>query len=106
VLGVVGVPATGDDFYVSLWDVLYVLLSPLAPNPCGCWTNCLLCVYQLCVGVGACMKRADEIIRGDRRVTLDTGATKLGIGHSAVQETTGGSRHRKICARLGTTFTD
>jgi len=30
-------------------------------------------------------KRADEIIKEDRRVTLDAIATKLGIGHSAVQ---------------------
>jgi transposase len=31
-------------------------------------------------------KRVDEIIKEDRRVMLDTIATKLGIGHNAVQE--------------------
>ena len=29
-------------------------------------------------------KRADEIIKEDRRVTLDAIATKLGLGHNAV----------------------
>jgi transposase len=29
-------------------------------------------------------KRVDEIIKEDRRVTLDAIATKLGIGHNAV----------------------
>ena len=31
-------------------------------------------------------KRVDEIIKEDRRVTRDEIATKLGIGHNAVQE--------------------
>jgi len=30
-------------------------------------------------------KRVEENIKEDRRVTLDTTATKLGIGHNAVQ---------------------
>ena len=34
-------------------------------------------------------KRIDEIIKEDRHVTLDAIATKLGIGHNAVQEMTG-----------------
>jgi predicted ArsR family transcriptional regulator len=34
-------------------------------------------------------KRVDEIIKEDRRVTLDAIATKLGIGHNAVQEMIG-----------------
>jgi len=34
-------------------------------------------------------KRVDEIIKEDRRVTLDAIATNLGIGHSAVQEMIG-----------------
>jgi len=34
-------------------------------------------------------ERVDEIIKEDRRVTLDAIATKLGIGHNAVQETIG-----------------
>jgi transposase len=33
-------------------------------------------------------KRADEIIKEERRMTLDAIATKHGIGHSAVQEMT------------------
>ena len=44
-------------------------------------------------------KRVDEIIKEDRRVTLDTIATKLGIGHKAVQEMIGSFGYRKICAR-------
>ena len=44
-------------------------------------------------------KRVDEIIKEDRRVTLDAIATKLGIGHGAVQEMTGSLGYRKICAR-------
>ena len=43
-------------------------------------------------------KRVDEIIKEDVRVTLDAIATKLGIGHSAVQEMTGSLGYRKICA--------
>ena len=44
-------------------------------------------------------KRVDEIIKQDRRVTLDAVATKLGIGHSAVQEMTGSLGYRKRFAR-------
>ena len=44
-------------------------------------------------------KRLDEIIKEDRRVTLDAIATKLGIGHNAVQEMIGSLGYRKICAR-------
>ena len=36
-------------------------------------------------------ERIDEIIQDDRRVTVDTIARTLGIGHSAVQEMTEGS---------------
>ena len=43
-------------------------------------------------------KRVDEIIKEDRRVTLNTVATKLGIQHSAVQEMIGSLGYRKICA--------
>jgi len=43
-------------------------------------------------------KRFDEIINEDRRVMLDAIATKLGIGHNAVQETIGSLGYRKICA--------
>jgi len=42
-------------------------------------------------------KRIDEIIKEDRRVTLNAVATKLGIGHSAVQEMFGSLGYRKIC---------
>jgi hypothetical protein len=45
------------------------------------------------------MKRVDEIIKEDRGVTLDSIATKLGIGHNAVQEMTGSLGYLKICAR-------
>ena len=45
-------------------------------------------------------KRFDEIMKEDRRVTLDAIATKLGIGHNAVQEMIGSLGYRKICARL------
>ena len=44
-------------------------------------------------------KRTDEIIKEDRRVTLDKIATKLGVGHNAVQEMIGSLGYRKICAR-------
>jgi len=42
-----------------------------------------------------------ELMRSLRktRVTLDTIATKLGIGHSAVQEMIGSLGYQKICAR-------
>jgi len=40
-----------------------------------------------------------KFIKEDRRVTLDAVATKLGIGHNAVQEMTGSLGYRKICAR-------
>jgi len=43
-------------------------------------------------------KRVGEVIKEDRRVTLDAIATKLGIGHSAVQEMIGSLDYRKICA--------
>ena len=44
-------------------------------------------------------KRLDEIITEDRRVTLEAIATKLGTGHTAVQEMIGSLGYRKICAR-------
>jgi len=44
-------------------------------------------------------KRVDEIIKEDRRVTLDAIATKLEIGHNAVQGMIGNLGYRKICAR-------
>ena len=40
-------------------------------------------------------KRVDEIIKEDRRVTLDAIATKLGIGHIAVREMIGSLDYRK-----------
>ena len=40
-------------------------------------------------------KRVDEIITEHRRVTLDAIATKLGLGHNAVQEMTGSLDYRK-----------
>jgi len=43
-------------------------------------------------------KRVDEIIKVDRRVTLDAIATKLGIEHNAVQEMIGSLGYWKICA--------
>ena len=44
-------------------------------------------------------KRDDKIIKEDRRVTLDAIATKLGIGHNAVQEMIGSLDLRKKCHR-------
>jgi histone-lysine N-methyltransferase SETMAR len=44
-------------------------------------------------------ERVDEIIQDDRRVTVDTIARKLGIGHSAVQEMLESLGYRKVCAR-------
>ena len=44
-------------------------------------------------------KRLDEIIKEDRRVTLDAVAAKFGIRHSAVQEMIGSLGYREICAR-------
>jgi len=43
-------------------------------------------------------ERVEEIIQDDRRVTVDTTARTLGLGHSAVQmiESLG---YRKVCAR-------
>ena len=41
-------------------------------------------------------KRVDEIIKEDRRVTLDSIATELGIGHIVVQEVIGGLGIRKF----------
>ncbi|PNF43068.1 hypothetical protein B7P43_G02717 [Cryptotermes secundus] len=43
--------------------------------------------------------RLDEIIEDDRRVTVDTIARKLGIGHSTVQEMIESLGYRKVCAR-------
>jgi len=40
-------------------------------------------------------KRVDEVIKEDRCVTLDTTATKLGIGHNAVREMIGSLDFRK-----------
>jgi Mn-dependent DtxR family transcriptional regulator len=40
----------------------------------------------------------EQIIQDDRRVTVDTIARKLGIGHSAVQEMIESLGHRKVCA--------
>jgi len=40
-------------------------------------------------------KRVDEIIKEDRRVTLDAIATKFGIGHNAVEEMIGSLDYRK-----------
>jgi len=40
-------------------------------------------------------KRVDEIIKEDRRATLDAIATKLGIGHSALQEMIGSLDYSK-----------
>ena len=44
-------------------------------------------------------KRFDEITKEDKRVILDASATKLGIGHNAVQETIWSLGYRKICVR-------
>jgi hypothetical protein len=44
-------------------------------------------------------KRVYEIIKEDRRVTLDAVEAKLGIGHNAVQEMIGSLGYWKICAR-------
>ena len=41
----------------------------------------------------------DEIIEDDRRVTVDTIARTLGIGHNAIQEMIESLGHRKDCAR-------
>jgi len=44
-------------------------------------------------------KRVDQILKENRCVTLDAVATKLVIGHNAVQEMAGSLGYRKICAR-------
>ena len=41
----------------------------------------------------------DEIIQEDRRVTVDTIARTLGMGHNAVQEMIESLGYRKVCAR-------
>ena len=43
--------------------------------------------------------RVDEIIQGDRRVSMDTIARTLGIGHNAVQEMIESLGCRKVSAR-------
>jgi len=43
-------------------------------------------------------ERVDEIIQDDRRVTVDTIARTLGIGHNAVQEMIESLGYRKVCA--------
>ena len=50
-----------------------------------------------CVCMGA--ERVDEIIQDDRRVTVDTIARKLGLGHNAAQEMIESLGYRKVCAR-------
>jgi len=42
-------------------------------------------------------ERVDEIIQDDRRVTVDTIARTLGIGHNAVQEMIESLAYRKVC---------
>ena len=44
-------------------------------------------------------ERVDEIIQDDRRVTVDTIARTLGLGHNAVQEMIESLGYRKVCAR-------
>jgi len=44
-------------------------------------------------------ERVDEIIQDDRRVTVDTLAQTLGLGHNAVQEMIESLGYRKVCAR-------
>ena len=41
----------------------------------------------------------DEIIQDDRRVTVDTIARTLGIGHNALQEMIESLGYREVCAR-------
>jgi len=43
-------------------------------------------------------ERVDEIIEDNRRVTVDTIARTLGIGHSAVQKMIESLGYRKVCA--------
>ncbi|PNF26555.1 hypothetical protein B7P43_G13260 [Cryptotermes secundus] len=43
-------------------------------------------------------ERVDEILQDDMRVTVDTVAQKLGIGHSAVHEMIESLGYRKVCA--------
>ena len=42
----------------------------------------------------------DEIIQDDRRVTVDTIARTLGLGHNAVQEMIESLVYRKVCALI------
>ena len=44
-------------------------------------------------------KSVVEIIQDDMRVTVDTIARILGIGHNAVQEMIESLGYRKVCAR-------
>ena len=44
-------------------------------------------------------ERVDEIIQDDRRVTVDTIARTLGIGHNAVQKMIESLGYKKVCAR-------
>ena len=49
-------------------------------------------------------ERVDEIIQDDRRVTVDTVARTLGLGHNAVQEMIESLGYRKICVRISTSI--
>ena len=44
-------------------------------------------------------ERVDALIREDRRITVNEIATKLAVGHSAVQEMIHSLGYRKVCAR-------
>ena len=44
-------------------------------------------------------ERVDELIRGDRHVTVNDIAAKLAVRHSAVQEMIQSLAYRKVCAR-------
>ena len=44
-------------------------------------------------------ERVDALIREDRRITVNEIATKLAVGHSAVQEMIHSLGYQKVCAR-------
>ena len=59
----------------------------------------ILCDQFMMHGQRNIKERMDEIIQDDRRVTVDTIARTLGIGHNAVQEMNESLGYRKVCAR-------
>ena len=51
-------------------------------------------------------RHVDEMIRGDRQVTVKDIADEIAIGHKAVQEIINELGYSKVCAPLGSSYAD